>query len=187
MRKLKIIQTDQEIISRFLDVLGGALALLTDSQYAGPGFFLFAHTFMQNFIKDTFFKKEEVLIQALIDNGFPADDGPVGWMRSEQEKCGQAAEHMLKAAKEWQSGDNDARIEVRWAASEYVSTLREHMDRIKTHIFPLLEQNISVEYEHKISEDLNKVVFALNLKDENGTDKYMELLESLEDELSAWS
>ena len=186
MRKLKTIQTDQEIINRLLDVLGGALAVLTDSKYAGPGFFIFAHTFMQNFVEGTFFKKEEVLIQALIDNGFPADDGPVGWMRSEQAKCGQAAEQMLKAAQEWQMGDNEARIEVRWAASEYVSTLRQHIGRINAHIFPLLEQNISIEYEHKISEDLNKVVFELNLQDENRSDKYLKLLESLEDELNDW-
>lgn len=186
MRKLKIIQTDQDIIDRFLDVLGGALAVLTDSKYAGPGFFIFAHSFMQEFVDESFFKKEEVLVQALIDNGFPVDEGPVGWMRSEQAKCKESAEHMLKAAKQWQNGDNDARIEVRWAASEYVSTLRQHMDRIKAHIYPLLEQNISIEYEHKISEELNKVVFELNLKDENGADKNVELLKSLEDELSDW-
>jgi len=184
MRITKNFNTDQENILRFLDALGGATAILSSSKNAGPGFFIFAHTFINEYITESFFKKEELLVRALIDNGFPSDDGPIGLMRAEQEKCRDAAEHMLSASKGWQSGDDEARGEVGWAASEYTSTLRQHLERLKTRIFPLLEQNMSPEDEHKILEGLNTVTFENSLKGD--VDKYIKLIESLEEELSDW-
>jgi hemerythrin-like domain-containing protein len=180
----KNYRTDQEIIQRFLDALGGGLAVLSSNKNARPGFFIFAHTFIQEFIEGSFFKKEELLIQALVDNGFPAEDGPVDALRAEQAKSREAAEHMLNASKGWQDGDEEARGEVGWAASDYTSTLRQHLDRLKTRIFPLLEQNMSPEDEHKISEGLNVIAFENSQKGD--TDKYVKLVESLEDELSGW-
>ena len=184
MRITKNFSTDQENIIRFLDALGGATTFLSSSKNAGPGFFIFANTFISEYIADSFFKKEELLVRALIDNGFPSDDGPIGLMRVEQEKCRAAAEHMWSASKGWQAGDDEARVEVGWAASEYTSTLRQHLDRLKTRIFPLLEQNMSPEDEHKILEGLNTIAFENSLKGD--ADKYTKLLESLEEELSDW-
>jgi len=184
MRITKNFITDQENIIRFLDALGGATAILSNSKHAGPGFFIFAHTFITEYVDEGFFKKEELLIKALVDNGFPSEDGPIGSMRSEQEKCRESAEHLLNASKGWQAGDEEARGEVGWAASEYTSTLRQHLDRLKTRIFPLLEQNMSPDDEHKISEGLNTIAFENSL---NGDlDKYIKLIESLEEELNDW-
>jgi|SoiMetStandDraft_2_1073263.scaffolds.fasta_scaffold377204_1 hemerythrin-like domain-containing protein len=184
MRIIKDFRTDQENILRFLDALGGASAILAGSKHAGPGFFIFAHTFVSEYINDNFFKKEELLIKALTDNGFPPDDGPVASMRAEQRKSLESAEHMFNAAKGWQSGDEAGRAEVGWAASEYTSALRPHLDRLKNLIFPLLEQNISSADEHKIAEGLNTIAFENSLKDD--PDKYTKLIEALEDELSTW-
>lgn len=184
MRITKNFNTDQENIVRFLDVLGGGTAILSNSKRAGPGFFIFAHTFITEYIDEGFFKKEELLVKALVDNGFPFDDGPIGLMSVEQEKCRAAAEHLLSASKGWQAGDEEARGEVGWAASEYTSTLRQHLDRLKTRIFPLLEQNISPEDEHKISEGLNTIAFENSMKGD--VDKYVKLIENLEEELSDW-
>jgi hemerythrin-like domain-containing protein len=180
----KNYRADQQTILRFLDVLGGGLAVLSSNKSARPGFFIVAHTFIQEFIEENFFKKEALLIKALEDNGFPLDDGPAGSMLVEQTKSRDAAEHMLNAAKGWQGGDEDARAEVGWATSEYTSTLRQHLDRLKTRIFPLLEQNMSPEDEHKISEGLNTIAFEFSTKGD--ADKYIKLIESLEDELSEW-
>ena len=169
---------------RFLDALGGGSAILSSSKLARPGFFIFAYDFIREYIEEGFFKKEELLIRALQDNGFPADDGPVGALRAEQKKSREAAEHLLNAAKGWQSGDEDARVEVGWASSEYTSTLRGHLDRLKNLIFPLLEQNISPEDERKIAEGLNTIAFENSMKGE--ADKHVKLIESLEEELSDW-
>ena len=83
MRSTKVIQKDQELIQRFLDVLGGASTILLNSKIAGPGLFIIAHSVIHGLIENDFFKKEELLIQALEANGFPVDDGPIGAMRAE--------------------------------------------------------------------------------------------------------
>jgi len=184
MRSTKVIRTDQELVQRFLDVLGGASTILLNNKLAGPEFFIIAHSFIQGFVEDDFFKKEEFLIRALEDNGFPIDDGPISAMREEQTKSRDAAEHMLNASRGWKDGDEEARGEVGWAASEYTSTLRGHLDKLKTRIFPLLEQNMTPEDEHKISEGLNAIVFENSAKGDVG--KYVKLVESLEEELSDW-
>lgn len=184
MRIEKNFRADQEVILRFLDALGGGAAILSGNKKARPGFFIFAHTFIEEFVDGSFFKKEDLLIAALENNGFPSDEGPVGAMRAEQEKSRDAARHMLSAAKGWQEGDEEARGEVGWATSEYTSTLRQHLNRLKTLIFPLLEQNISPEDEHRISEGLNVIAFENSMKGD--ADRHAKLIESLEDELSEW-
>lgn len=184
MRFEKSFRADQEVISRFLDVLGGGAAILSGSKKARPGFFMIAHTFIQGFVEEYFFKKEELLSQALVDNGFPPDDGAVGAMLAAQQKSREAGAYMLNAAKGWQAGDEQARVEVGWAASEYTSTMRQHLERLRNLIFPLLEQNISPEDEYRISEGLNAIAFEASLKGE--ADQYLKVIESLEEELSDW-
>jgi len=184
MRITKYLRTDQETILRFLDALGGGSVVLGTSKLARPGFFIFAHNFIHEYIEASFFKKEDLLIKALDDSGFPPDEGPIGSMRADQKKSREAAKLLIKAAKEWQAGDEEARAEVGWATSEYTSTLRQHLDRLKNLIFPLLEQNMSPEDEHKIAEGLNKLSFANSMKGD--VDKYVKMIEALEEELSDW-
>ena len=184
MRIIKYLRTDQEIIIRFLDMLGVAASMLSGNKRARPGFFIFAHTFMREYIEESFFKKEEFLIKALIDSGFPAEDGPIVAMRAEQTKSRESTEHMGNAAKGWQDGDEEARSEVGWAASGYSATLRQHLERLNKRILPLLEQNMSDEDEHKIAEGLNAIAFENSMLGEE--DKYTKLIKSLEDELSDW-
>jgi hemerythrin-like domain-containing protein len=184
MRIIKSFRVDQETIKRFLDALGGASVVLGNNKLARPGFFILAHSFIHEYIEQGFFKKEEILLKVLEDAGFPAEAGAIGSMRTDQRKSSEAAKVLINAAKQWQAGDEVARSELGWAASEYTSTIRQHLDRLKSLIFPLLEQTISVDDEHKLSEEINKVNFEGALKD--GTEKYIKLIESLEEELSDW-
>jgi len=170
---------------RFLDVFGGGAAILGNNKYAKPGFFLFAHTFIHEYIEEGFFKKEELLLRALEDEGFPNDEGPIGSMHSEQKKSREISGLMFSAAKAWQAGEGEARVDVGWAASEYSSTLRKHMDRLKNLIFPLLEQNLTPEDEHKIAEGFNNILFEGTMKNDQ-PEKFIKLVEALEDELSNW-
>ncbi|MEP7134890.1 MAG: hemerythrin domain-containing protein [Chloroflexota bacterium] len=184
MRITKYLHTDQELIVRFLDMLGVGSSMLSGNKRARPGFFIFAHSFMHEYIEESFFKKEEFLFKALEDSGFPTEEGPIVAMQAEQVKSRESAEHMFNAAKGWQSGDDEARGEVGWAASEYSLTMRQHLDRLNNRIFPLLEQNMSTEDEHKISEGLNKITFEMSMLGDE--DKYTKLIQSLDEELKDW-
>ena len=185
MRVTKNLRPDQELILRFLDAFGGGAAILGNNKNARPGFFIFAHTFIHEYIEEGFFKKEELLLQALEDEGFPSDEGPIGAMHAEQKKSHESAELMVNAARAWQAGEEEARGEVGWAASEYSSTLRPHMDRLKNLIFPLLEQNLTPEDEHKIAEGFNNILFEGTMKNEQ-PEKFIKIIQTLEDELSDW-
>jgi len=184
MRITKYLRSDQETIVHFLDLLGTASSMLSGNKRARPGFFIFAHTFMHDYIEESFFKKEELLFKALADSGFPVEDGPIVAMRLEQAKSIESSEHMGNAAKGWQGGDEEARGEVGWAASEYSLTLRQHLDRLNNRIFPLLEQNMSDDDEHKIAEGLNQIAFEVSAKGD--TDKYAKLVDTLQEELNDW-
>ncbi|MBI5963245.1 MAG: hemerythrin domain-containing protein [Chloroflexi bacterium] len=184
MRITKYLRADQENIARFLAVLGGGSIALSTSKRARPSFFIFAHTFIREYIEEGFFKKEELLIKALEDGGFPAESGPVNAMRTDHKKSVDAAEVLIHAAKQWRDGDEVARSEVGWATSQYTSAVRAHLERLKNLIFPLLEQTISIEDEHKISEGMNNIIFEGSLKE--GTEKYIKLIGELEEELSDW-
>jgi hemerythrin-like domain-containing protein len=184
MRISKNLRPDQENISRFVAALGSGSVILSTTKYARPGFFISAYVFMKEYVEGGFFKKEELLIRTLEEGGFPTDSGPIGSMRADQKKSRDAAELMITAAKQWQAGDEVARSEVGWATSQYTSAIREHLERLKNLIFPLIEQTISIDDEHKLSDEINKIVFEGGYKD--GTEKYVKLIEALEDELSDW-
>jgi hemerythrin-like domain-containing protein len=184
MRITKSLRADQDIIVRFLAALGGASVLLNRSKVARPAYFISAHEFIRDYIEDGFFKKEEALIKVLQEGGFPENEGPIVLLRTDYKKSRDAAELLINTAKQWEAGDEVARGELVWAASQYASVLREHFERLKNRIFPLLEQTISIYDEQKVAEGINSVVFAGSTKE--GQEKYIKLVETLEDDLSDW-
>ncbi|MGB7873330.1 MAG: hypothetical protein WBL25_03025 [Anaerolineales bacterium] len=184
MRIARKLSADQEVIQRFLTVLGAAMIELSGNKLARSEFFILAHTFIRDYIEGGFFKKEELLIQSLEEIGFSTDDGPIGFLRSDQHKSHESAAYLINAAEQWQAGDESVRIEMGWAASEYTSTLRQHLDRLKNLIFPLLEQNITIEDEHKLSEKVDALVFDGGMQ--TNPEKYEALIVTLEEELADW-
>ncbi len=184
MRIARAIKADQETIKRFLDVLGGGSVILSNNRLAQPSFFILGHSFIQEFIEGVFQKKEEFLIHALEDGGFPPDSGPIGSLKADQKKCHEAAGHMMNAAKQWQAGDEIARSEVGWAVSEYTTTCRQRLERMKNLIIPLLEQTFSLEEDQKMAEEITGMVFE-NLPKDN-PNKYIKVIEKLEEQLSDW-
>jgi hemerythrin-like domain-containing protein len=184
MRVPRNLQTDQDHITRFLNVLGSASLEVRTNKRAKAKFFLLAHTFIKDYVEEGFFKKEEVIVTILVDGGFSTNQGPVGSLRSDQKKCREDAETMFNAATAWKDGDEGARSEVGWSSHEYSSTMREHLNRLKTLIYPLVEQTLPIEAEEKVTEDIKNIVFEGGLKD--GVEKYVKLVEELEEEFKDW-
>jgi hemerythrin-like domain-containing protein len=184
MRITKNLRADQETIKRFLDALGGGSVVLGKNKLARPSFFISAHNFIHEYIEQGFFKKQEYLMKILEDVGFPAEGGPIGSIHTDHKKCRDAAVLLINAARQWQDGDEVARGEVIWAVSEYTSTCRQHLDRLKNLIIPLIEQTFSLEEEHKIAEEIDNLVFESAFKSDPG--KYTKLIETLEEQLSDW-
>jgi hemerythrin-like domain-containing protein len=184
MRITKNLRPDQENIIRFIAVLGGGSVILKTNKRARPEFFISAQVFIHEFIEDGFFRKEEALIKVLQDAGFPEDSGPINGIRTDQKKCHEASELLIQATKAWQAGDEIGRAEVGWAVSEFNSVIRQHLERIKNLIVPLIEQTISGDDEHNVSDEMTKAAAEGGLKD--GAEKYVKLIAELEEELSDW-
>jgi hemerythrin-like domain-containing protein len=185
MRIEKQLRKDRETLLRFLDVYGGGSAALgASNKYVQPGFFVLGCAFIQEYVEPVFFRKVDLLLNVLENYGFPAGSGAIGGMKSDQIKCKESADLLLKAAKDWQGGDAGARVEVSWASSEFTTALRQMLERLKNLIFPLLEQNMSPEEEQQILEGLNKITLESSAQNEG--DKHIKQIEALEDELSDW-
>jgi hemerythrin-like domain-containing protein len=184
MRIKRSLNAEQETIRRFLAVLGGGSIALSNKLHATPSFFISGHRFIREYIEGGFFKKEEVLIGALGEVGFAPETGPIEAMRTEQTKSHQIGLLLLEAAERWHAGDESARAEVGWNASEYSLVVRQHLDRLKNLIFPLLEQNLSREEEHEMGEKISTMPVKGSLNEE--PDTFIKLIETLEEELSDW-
>src|SRR6186713_2646550 len=105
MRIPRNLQTDQDHINRFLMVLGGASVEVRNNKRAKARLFIRAHEFMKDYIDEGFFKKEEVLIKILEEGGFPLKQGPIGAMRTDQNKSREVAAALIETANAWQAGD----------------------------------------------------------------------------------
>jgi hemerythrin-like domain-containing protein len=184
MRVRRILSDEQDLVTRFLAVLGRGLIAAGRGKNARPGFFIFASNFIRDYLEAEYFKKEEVLLRALEDAGFPADEGPVGSMRLEHAKSSEISTILFDAAKAWQAGDEAGRAEVVWATSEYTGLLRHHLERLANLIYPLLEQTVTAQDEEKIAEALNLVEFAD--RETESPEKLAKILQMLEEEVSDW-
>jgi hemerythrin-like domain-containing protein len=184
MRASKLLRPDQEALTRFINVLGQASILLGHSKRARPGFFIVAHALISEYIEGSFFKKIDILTQALEAGGFPAEEGPVAALHLDQTKCRAAAVGLSDAAKAWQAGDEAGRSEVVWAASDFTSAMRQHLERLNHLIHPLLEQTLQPEDEHRIAEGFNKIALELTLAGD--PDKHLKQIAMLEEELTDW-
>jgi len=184
MRIIKILRSDQDLIARFVAVFGSGLAMAAQNRDTRPGFFVFACNFINEYLEPVYFRKEELLLSALEECGFSADDGPVGTMYAGHQKSREISRILSEAAREWQGGDSAGRTEAIWAASEYTGLMRQHFDLLRNLIHPLLEQSLSLEGEQKVAEGLNLIAFEQPTTEL--PDKYLKMVEALEEEVANW-
>lgn len=184
VRATKILNTEQELVMHFLAVLGKGMVVAGYSKAARPGFFVYASNFIRDFLEPEYLRKEEVLLQALEDAGFPADEGPVGGMRRDHKKSQEISVILHEAARLWQGGDEGGRAEVVWATSEYTGLMRRHFEQLRNLIHPLLDQTVTIEGEQKIAAALNRIEFAD--RERASPEKYAKIVELLEDEVNDW-
>lgn len=184
MRATKILNDELELVTHFLAVLGRGLVVASRSKAARPGFFLYASNFIRDYLEPNYLRKEEVLLKALEDAGFPADEGPVGGMRVDHKKSREISGILQEAAKAWQAGDEGGRGEVVWATSEYTGLMRRHFEQLRNLIHPLLDQTITVEGEQKIAAALNRIEFADG--ERVSPERYAKIVDLLDEEVNDW-
>lgn len=184
MKATKILRNEQELIDRFLAVFGQGAVNAAQNRPVQPGFFIYAGSFIKEFIEDGYFKKEDVLLKTLEENGMASDSGPLQHMFHEVTLSKEMSSEILAAARQWQAGDIDGRNSIVWASSSYTSMLRQHIDRCRTIIFPLAEQIVPPDDQYKIAEAFNHIVFEGS--ELHPLEHYEKIVATLEDEADDW-
>ena len=180
----KTFQVDQDSIKRFIAILGDASVEVRSNKHANHDFFLRAYEFITDYIDGGLFKKEELIIKALEDGGFSPSQGPIAALTADREKSIEMGNALIDVVKLWQGGDEKARMDVGWACREYTNVLGQHLERLKTLIFPLVEQTITEQEEESMSQAVKNFVFEGKLKD--GAESYLKMVGDLELEFKGW-
>ncbi|GAB4486604.1 MAG: hypothetical protein Fur0016_13400 [Anaerolineales bacterium] len=184
MKATKILRNDQELIDRFLAVFGLGAVNTAQNKPVQPGFFIYGCTFIKEFIEAQYFKKEQVLLKTLEENGLAADSGQLQHMLEDIANSKEMSDELLAAARQWQAGDMDGRNGIIWATSSYTSMLRQHIDRSRSIIFPLAEQLIPPEEQYKIAEAYNRIIFEEG--ENHPVEHYEKIVAALKDESDDW-
>jgi hemerythrin-like domain-containing protein len=100
-------------------------------------------------------KEEERLFVAMVDAGFPREQGPIGVMRYEHEE-GRAHVRALRAIGDGEGALSAAEIQAFVAhASTYVDLLRAHIMKEDTILFPMAERSLPQATLEQVGRDFD--------------------------------
>ena len=143
MKATEILMDEHRVIERVLDALQTAAQVAAKNGVVRPAFFSDAADFIRGFADGCHHHKEEgVLFKMMVENGMPAQGGPVGVMLHEHELGRQFTRGMRSAAEQWQAGDASARQKVVENALGYVALLRQHIIKEDNILFPMADRII---------------------------------------------
>lgn len=182
MKATQILMEEHRVIERVIASIENGAQRLETGGAIKPEFFIEASDFIKGFADGCHHKKEEgVLFKAMVDNGLPLENGPVGMMLMEHEQGRQFTRAMRAAAEKLEAGDNSARADVVRNARGYASLLRQHILKEDGVLFPMADQVIPLAQQDKVEEGFEHVEH-----EETGAgvhEKYLALAERLETEL----
>lgn len=176
-----LLKHEHRVIEKVLSSLVKSTDRLISGESVRPGFFSDAAEFFREFADGCHHRKEEdILFEQLIPKGLSKEQGPVAVMLAQHEEGRRLTREMADGAERWAAGDQTARDTVIRAAREYVTLLREHIDREDHVLFPMAARLLDPGELTEISEAFERVE-----RDETGEgvhEKYAALADKLEAE-----
>jgi len=124
-------------------------------------------------------KEEELLFPAMEDMGMPREGGPIGVMLTEHDMGRNYVKGMSAATQKYKAGDKDALSDITENARNYITLLREHIDKEDTILYQMADTHLSAEKEEELLEGFEKLE-----RDRIGIDKhegFHRLLQHLEE------
>jgi hemerythrin-like domain-containing protein len=185
MKATDMLKAEHKIIERVLAVLNLASVALAHGKSVSPDILVTITDFMRTYTEGLHFQKEEtVLFKALEHYGVSTTDGTAGSILSEHAQSREYLQKIRASVLLWKAGDQAARADVIWAASSYTDLLRAHIAKEHSVLFPLAQQTIP-ENEHGFVAEAFKQIDRQKTS-EDVQQKYLKLIESLEEESRDW-
>jgi len=158
MKATDILMEEHRVIERALASLETAANRLSAGQVIPMDFFLKAADFIKGFADGCHHKKEEgILFVAMDANGMAQDAEPVSIFLEEHEQ-GRRLTRAMREGAEWvQAGDTSAQSQVIQNALDYVTLLREHIQKEDHILFPMADNVISVGQHQQMMADFNRI------------------------------
>jgi len=148
----EVLREEHRVILRALEALEAAAARLAGGRPLPEGWWPEIIAWLRGFAdKNHHAKEETALFPAMVKVGVPSDGGPIGVMLDEHER-GRALIRAMEA------GGPDARAA---KAREYVTLLREHIDKENGVLFPLADAVLDDRAQGALTREFEAVAAAL--------------------------
>jgi len=102
-------------------------------------------------------KEEEFLFPALEEAGIPKEGGPIGVLLQEHQTGRELVGRMNASLDGLGKGDREAESPFKEAAEDYIGLLRQHIDKENNVLFPLADQRLPQERQHRLSEQFDRL------------------------------
>ncbi len=169
------LRSDHESITLMLDIMEAVNKKIDGGEKVEAGDIGDISEFLTDFADNYHHKKEEnFLFPALEAAGMPARGGPVGIMLQEHEISRSLTERINESAGNYVSGTESALEDFRSAAAEYVSHLRQHIDKENNILFMMADAQLDQFAQADLVDSFDEY-----LDGTFGSDRYNELLSIL--------
>ena len=140
------LKDEHQLILRMLALLEKNAALTEGGSFSDYQFYLDGVDFIRNFA-DRFHhaKEEDILFEALIENGMPRANSPVAAMLMEHDLGRAFVRGMEEAATRARNGDAGQTDAIVSNARGYLELLREHISKEDEILYPLAERVLPEE------------------------------------------
>jgi hemerythrin-like domain-containing protein len=151
------LKDEHQLILRMLALLERNALLTEQGSFSDYQFYLDGVDFIRNFA-DRFHhaKEEDVLFEALIENGMPRANSPVAAMLMEHDLGRAFVRGMEEAATRALGGEADQNDAIVSNARGYLELLREHISKEDEILYPLAERVLPEERRDAILEGYRK-------------------------------
>jgi hemerythrin-like domain-containing protein len=137
----RILRDEHDVILAGLDLLEACAEKLQAGEAVPPDTLDSLIEFFRLFADKTHHgKEEELLFPAMIEKGFSRESGPIHCMLTEHDQNRVLTKRMIQASTEYRAGDNSAALRFAEAADQYISGLREHIQKENLVLFNMAEQ-----------------------------------------------
>ena len=151
------LKDEHQLILRMLALLEKNALLTAEGSFHDYRFFLNGVDFIRNYA-DRFHhaKEEDILFEAMIENGMPRANSPVAAMLMEHDQGRAFVRGMEEAATRALNGEAGQDEAIVSNARGYLELLREHISKEDEILYPLAERVIPAEMRAGIIEGYHK-------------------------------